>query len=365
MKFVNDLSYVEEVIKNNDILPRNRMSQNIIEMCLPKSNFTLKHGKAIFLKDIYQSILTDEKIESIISITLEDIRKNASDSMQISKILTFYLIYNGLKTILNIESKEVLESVKEEVSFSTSPVRKLLLLSFLPIPHWLRMFFLKGKKHAAGKIDSMVDTIYQKNKRELNFLKEYNLTSTEDIKTLITTVIMNMAILSQSISAMIILLLKHKHFINRFKVDYVFAKKCYLETLRLYPFITNIPITYTKNKKCPFSKTRTFILDLYKANRNCLKDGNLFNPNRTIEKFYYFGVGDRKCIGKHISIKASVLITQTIFNCYEVAHNDLPRIKFSGKLLKLENDLILSLKPQYYITPLDKNCNFLSIDHHK
>lgn len=319
-------------------------------LCLPNSIFTIDRNSSIKLTEIYFSLLSDSNISDIKQNTFLNLELliSENESIDFSTQLSYVLIKQSLFSMLNVKLSENIEKFffdnKNIYKNNLENSKKVLFLAALPIPFKLKLFFLKKKKHMHTVANTMFDLIYQENKVLLDEFSIKNNINKKELTALLNTIIVNMLTLTFSICTLIILMLKHKQYQKDFIEDKIFAKKCYLENLRLFPPVTLLETSFKKKSKCPFHRSKTILFDLYKSQRkSSIENANAFDPNRKIENHLFFGVGPTRCIGKHFSISVSAYITQQLFMKYKINCDTFPKIKFFGKILSLDSDLMLNL----------------------
>lgn len=329
----------------------NYFIKSIKKMCLPNSIFTVSASSSAKLSEIYRETLTEEAIDNIKINTVYSLQKEISknSTVDFSTLLSFYLIKHSLhfllKVNLNESIKEFYFNNKDAYKNSLESSKKVIFLSILPIPRRVKFFFLKKKSYMNNVVDSMLDLIYKENSTTLEIFARDNDITKKELDALLNTIMVNMLTLSFSVCAMIILLLKNTKYIQEFIEDKNFSKRCYIETLRLFPPIVTLVKDFIKTSKCPFNRTKTIFFDLYKGQRqDSIENPNSFDPNRKIQPHLYFGIGQRKCIGKQFSISISTHIAQSLFKKYVIEYETLPKIQFFGKILSLDKDLVLTLK---------------------
>jgi len=270
-------------------------SLKFLKLTIPPSLFTQDSKKIENLRSRYKSLLSKElyqkiSINAFLNIKREiDVNGNLVD---IHKLIQISLIKYGVEEILKVKlTSELEEKLKTSMGMYLSSItdsKKLLLLSVLPIPHFVKLFFLKKKKSFLVEADKVLNLIYdlhyQNNNNVIVDLKNTNV-SKEEIKVYLSTILLNLVTLSNSISILLFLLSQSSKNITQFVEDKNYAILCYIESLRIFPTIGFISMDVRKKSTCPFSllkKKITISVDLFKAQTNKKYWNNPFDF--TIEK---------------------------------------------------------------------------------
>lgn len=318
-------------------ITKSKESLKFVKLAIPPSFFTQTPEQVKVSRIRYKQILTKDLFEKITKQTIDYCAVNFLNNSVINfnTEIQFFLLKAVIKELLRLEtSKELdtdLRNLQGHYVESVEGSIKILLVSLLPIPLKMKLWFLPKKRKFLHQADKILDSIYKLSKSSQdNYVQDLVKLglNKDDIKNDISTILINSVTLSHSINILFLILAKYPQFQQKFLEDKTYAALCYRESLRMYPPIGIISVEFSKKSSCPFHNIKEKIsIDLFKAQNDpkYWKDPFDFNPERHLDQkesfnkaYYPFGLGERECIGKAFSFHVTIELLRNLFKLYKI-----------------------------------------------